>query len=145
MKKKTKNLRLILGIVAFLGIVSVLVFSPTASHSKAIASESHAETEQAEEPLQHEQVLLKVDGMTCFTCRWDIKRKLMKVPGVTSAQITSKQLTWWNPFSKSEGKALIIYEAGTVTTDQLIEVIEGESDAVYTYKASVLSESFIEE
>lgn len=136
MKKNTKNLRLILGIVAFLGIVSVLVFSPTASHSKAIASERHAETEQLE---------LKIDGMTCFTCRWDIKRKLMKVPGVTSALVTSKQLTWWNPFSKSEGKALIIYKAGTVTTDQLIEVIEGESDAVYTYKASVLSESLIEE
>jgi len=90
---------------------------------------------QAEEALQHEQVLLKVDGIACFTCRWDIKDKLMKVPGVKSAEVTSKRLTWWNPFSKTEGKALITYEAGAVTVNLLIEAIEGASDAVYSYKA----------
>lgn len=95
---------------------------------------------QAKEALQHEQVLLKVDGMSCFTCRWDIKGKLMKVPGVKSAEVTSKRLIWWNPFSKTEGKALITYEAGAVTIDQLIETIEGTSDAVYSYKASLFPE-----
>ncbi len=95
---------------------------------------------QAQENTALEQVLLKVDGMSCFTCRWHIKGKLMKVPGVKSAEVTSKSLTWWNPFSKSEEKALVVYEAGAVTVDQLIEAVEGASDAVYSYKASLFSE-----
>ncbi len=137
MKKDIKNLRLILGIIAPLGLVSVLVFwpEPTVWPFTGLPKEV-----QAEEALQHEQVLLKVDGMACFTCRWDIKGKLMKVPGVKSAEVTSKRLTWWNPFSKTEGKALITYEAGAVTVDQLIEAIAGASDAVYSYKASLFPE-----
>lgn len=95
---------------------------------------------RAEETLSNEQVLLKVDGIGCVTCRWAIEGKLKEIPGVKEADVTSRRLTWWNPFSKTEGKARITYEAGAVTVDQLIETIEGASDAVYTYKASLFPE-----
>ncbi|GEM_PF-875879 len=137
MNKTTKNLHLILSLIAPLGLVAVLVFWP-GPIVRSLAG--LPEAVQAEQALQHEQVLLKVDGISCITCRWNIQGKLRKVPGVQSAEVTSKRLTWWNPFSKTEGKARITYEAGAVTVDQLIEVIEGASDAVYTYKAYLLSE-----
>lgn len=75
MKKNTKNPRLILVIFALLGIVSVLVFSPTASRSRAIASEDHAGTEQVE---------LQIEGMTCRKCVKPIRKALLALPGVTA-------------------------------------------------------------
>ncbi|MFQ5589111.1 MAG: heavy-metal-associated domain-containing protein [Nitrospiria bacterium] len=98
------------------------------------------ETARAEASAQYEEVLLKVDGIACFTCRWAIAGRLQEIPGVKAAKVTSRRLTWWNPFSKSEGRARITYEAGAVTVDQLIAAIEGASDAVYTYKASLFPE-----
>ncbi len=95
---------------------------------------------QAADGVQEKTLVLRVDGIGCITCEWNIEGNLNKLSGVNDADITSKRVTWWNPFSKKEGKAFITYDANTVTIEQLIGVIEKSSDAIYTYRASVLSE-----
>jgi len=100
---------------------------------------------QAADGVQEKTLVLRVDGIGCITCEWNIEGALNKLPGVNDADITSKKVTWWNPFSKKEGKAFITYDANTVTIEQLIETIEKSSDAIYTYTASVLSEQLDEQ
>ncbi|VAX31258.1 hypothetical protein MNBD_NITROSPIRAE01-438 [hydrothermal vent metagenome] len=95
---------------------------------------------QATEGVQDKVIVLRVDGLGCITCEWNIEGKLDALPGVKESDLTSKRITWWNPFSEKEGKAVITYDGTKVTVEQLIETIEQSSDAVYTYSASVLTE-----
>lgn len=92
----------------------------------------------AEDAVQHEQITLRIEGMTCSSCTKKVKKALISVPGVIEADVTLKRETWWNPWSAAEGKAVVGYEAGTVTVDQLIETIAQSSDAMYIYTASLL-------
>lgn len=94
----------------------------------------------AEGDTEYKEIVLKVDGLGCVTCEWDIEGKLNELAGVKEADVTSKKVTWWNPFSAREGKAFITYDTSAVTVNQLIETIEKSSDAVYTYTASILRE-----
>ncbi|MFQ5753385.1 MAG: heavy-metal-associated domain-containing protein [bacterium] len=93
----------------------------------------------AEDAVQHEKISLSIEGMTCSSCTKKVKKALMNVPGVEEADVTLKRKTWWNPWSATEGKAIVEFESGAVAVDQLIEIIEKSSDAMYTYTASLLS------
>jgi len=93
----------------------------------------------AEETAQHEQIALRIDGMTCPSCTKKVKKALMNVSGVKKADVTLKKETWWNPWSEAEGKAVVEFETGVVTVDRLIEIVEQSSNAMYTYTATVLS------
>lgn len=73
-----------------------------------------------------EQLILKVDGMECKSCVKNIRKALLRVPGVISADVQFK-----------EGRAVVEHETGKVTEDQLVKAVESASDAMYTYRAAV--------
>jgi len=119
MKKNTKNGRLIWSVIALVGMVSVLVFSPTVLRSKAFASES---------PAGIERVELKIDGMTCRKCVKPMQKALLALPGVTAADV-----------SYSDANAKVQVKKGKVSNEQLVQTIEEKSNFFYTYKAKVIS------
>jgi len=92
----------------------------------------------AEDATEYEKMTLRIDGMTCSSCTKKVKKALISMPGVKEADVTLERKTWWNPWSAAEGKAVVGYESGSVTVDQLIEIIEQSSNAMYTYTASLL-------
>lgn len=114
----------------FLGILLLFTLFVSAQYFQA----------HAENPDSNKEVILNIDGIGCITCEWTIEEKLKGLAGVEEADVSSKKVTWWNPFSAREGKASITYDANSVTVEQLIETIEKSSDAVYSYTASVLSQ-----
>lgn len=59
------------------------------------------------------QVTLKVDGMTCPTCSYRVSKALAGLPGVKKAEVS---LGW--------GQAVVAYEEGKVTVEQMIKAIE---------------------
>lgn len=90
----------------------------------------HATTGTAAEMDQKniKQVILKVDGMECKSCVKNIRKALLRVPGVISADVQFK-----------EGRAVVEHETGKVTEGQLIKAVESASNAMYTYKAVVMA------
>lgn len=90
----------------------------------------HATTGRAAEMDQKniKQVILKVEGMECKSCVKNIRKALLRVPGVILADVQFK-----------EGRAVVEHETGKVTEGQLIKAVESASDAMYTYTASVAS------
>lgn len=93
----------------------------------------------AEDAVPHEKIAFSIEGMTCSSCTKKVKKALMNLPGVEEADVTLKRETWWNPWSATEGKAVVGFDPKAVAVDQLIEIIERSSDAMYTYTASLLS------
>ncbi len=67
------------------------------------------------------QVVLPVEGMTCFTCEVAVEKALGKLQGVVEAKAAA-----------SEGKVLIRYQPGRVTFGQMIEAVNTTG-----YRASV--------
>lgn len=65
-------------------------------------------------------VALKVDGMTCATCSYRVNKALVPLSGVRKAEV-----------SLERGQAVVTYEEGKVTVEQMIEAIE---QAGYTAK-----------
>jgi copper chaperone CopZ len=61
---------------------------------------------------QVSQVVLPVEGMTCFTCEVAVEKALGKLDGVVEAKA-----------SASEGKVLVRYESGRVTFDQMVDAV----------------------
>ncbi len=110
-----------------IGLLLLLAFFTGGQH------ETHAER-----PGEGKTITLNIEGIGCITCEWAIEGKLKDLPGVKTADVSSKKTRWWNPFSSREGKAFITYDEETVTVEQLIETIEKSSDAVYTYTAFLL-------
>ncbi|MCL4476124.1 MAG: cation transporter [Nitrospirae bacterium] len=59
------------------------------------------------------QVTLKVEGMTCATCPVTVKVALKRLPGVINTDVSFK-----------EAKAVVGYQEGKVTVEQMIKAIE---------------------
>jgi copper chaperone CopZ len=79
--------------------------------------------------INTETAVLQIDGMTCADCVKEVQGAIMKVHGVIGAKITLKG------FFKKEGRAVVKYEKGKVTPDQLMAAVASASNAMYTYKA----------
>jgi len=109
------------GIVALFGVVMLSLFtsSPSVLPAKAIASENHAGTEQVE---------LQIDGMTCRKCVKPMRKAILGLPGVTAAEV-----------SYAKSNAVVEFKKGSLTDEQLVQVIEDKSDFFYTYNAKVIS------
>ena len=93
----------------------------------------------AEGSAQYEQITLRIDGMTCSSCIKKVKKALLNVPGVKEADVTLEKKPWWDLWSAREGQAVVEFESEAVAVDQLIEVVERSSNAMYTYTASLMS------
>ncbi|MBI3605545.1 MAG: cation transporter [Nitrospirae bacterium] len=79
-------------------------------------------------------VILKIDGMDCGACAKDIRSALLKTPGVQAAEVkTSKRWIFFNDYSNA--RAVVEYEQGKTTVDELIKAVEGASNSIFTYKA----------
>lgn len=79
-----------------------------------------------------ETAVLHIDGMTCADCVKEVQGAIMKVSGVIDAKITLRG------FFKKEGQAVVKYEKGRVTPDQLMAAVASASNAMYTYKAHLV-------
>lgn len=60
------------------------------------------------------EIILKVDGMTCPSCPPMVKTALKRLDGVNEADVSYK-----------EAKAVVRYQEGKVTVEQMIKAIEG--------------------
>jgi copper chaperone CopZ len=74
-----------------------------------------------------EFVTLKIEGWTCASCEKDIRRSLLAVPGVKSADV-----------SYARGGAILEIEPGRVTPDQLIQAVASAGNILSSYRASVV-------
>lgn len=72
-----------------------------------------------------ERVTLKVEGLTCPSCAYNVKAALEKVPGVQRAKVS------WE-----EGEALVEFRVGAVTVSQLIEAVKGAGYAARPLEVS---------
>jgi len=97
-----------------------------------IASSGHAG-----EPQGLEMVTLRIEGMTCGACVRDVKASLVKVPGVSSVEITVGKK--WGVFSDYEdARALVTFDPEKAGVDVLVKAIEAASNPLSAYKARVL-------
>ena len=69
------------------------------------------------------EVVIRIEGMTCKVCTFTIKKALKKLSGVLSAEVSYK-----------DKEAKVLYEDNKVTTTQIIEAIENAAN----YKAVVI-------
>ncbi len=74
-----------------------------------------------------ETITLKIEGWTCRSCEKDIRRALLAVSGVKTAEV-----------SYPSGGAIISVEPGRVSPDQLTKAVEGTSTLLSTYRAAVI-------
>jgi copper chaperone CopZ len=74
-----------------------------------------------------EVMTLKIDGWTCASCEKDIRRALLAVPGVKSADV-----------SYARGGAIVEIEPGRVTPDQLIQAVASAGNLLASYRARVV-------
>lgn len=89
------------------------------------------------DPIQ--EVTLKIDGITCGACIRDIRSALMKVDGVETVQIETKK-KWLFFKDLSDARAMIRFDQGKATTENLIHAIEGASTPVSPYRATRIRE-----
>lgn len=74
---------------------------------------SLAVTAQASPTAAHlTEVVLPVEGMTCFTCELTVANSLKKVPGVTEAEASAK-----------DGVARVVYDPRQTTVEALVEAV----------------------
>ena len=82
-------------------------------------------------------VTLKIDGMDCSACAKDIRSALLKTPGVQAAEVkVSKRWIFFNDYSNA--RAVVAYEQGKTTVDDLIKTVEGASNSIFTYHARLM-------
>lgn len=74
-----------------------------------------------------EVITLKIEGWTCASCEKDIRRALLAVPGVKSAEV-----------SYARGGAIVMIEAGRVTREQLVQAVTKAGNILTSYRASVV-------
>ena len=79
-----------------------------------------------------EEAVFHIDGMTCADCIKEVEAAIVKVPGVIHTKITVKG------FFRKEGRAVVKYEKGRVTHEQLMAAVASASNAMYTYKAHLV-------
>lgn len=100
--------KVMVGTVLTAGLLAL----PIAYWSWRNAGQSPAPSFAAGHPLT--QVTLKVDGMTCPTCSYRVRKALVDLPGITKAEV-----------SLEKGQAVVEYEEGKATVEQMIEAIKG--------------------
>jgi copper chaperone CopZ len=74
-----------------------------------------------------ETITLKIDGWTCASCEKDIKKALMGVAGVQSAEVRY-----------AHGGAIVVVAPGQVHPDQLVQAVQSTGNVFDTYKATVI-------
>jgi copper chaperone CopZ len=74
-----------------------------------------------------EVMTLKIEGWTCASCEKDIRRALLAVPGVNSADV-----------SYARGGAVVAIELGRVSKEQLTQAVASAGNILSTYRASVV-------
>ncbi|MEQ9619837.1 MAG: heavy metal-associated domain-containing protein [Deltaproteobacteria bacterium] len=87
-----------------------------------IYSPSNATASGKESPSDINEVVLKVEGMTCKVCPLTIKTALKKLNGVVDADV-----------SFEDKEARVTYEEGEVTVERIISAIEDAG----SYKAEI--------
>jgi len=75
-----------------------------------------------------EVITLKIKGWTCASCEKDIRRALLAVPGVKSADV-----------SYAHGGAVVVIEPGRVTPDQLVQAVASAGNILSSYRARVVA------
>lgn len=106
-----------LRVAALATLIAILVVNPGLAASQ-VASSSDAPTEI---------VTLKIEGWTCASCEKDIRRALLAVPGVRSAEVSYKR-----------GGAIVEVEPGRVGPEQLIQAVAGAGNLLSSYRAMVV-------
>lgn len=72
-------------------------------------------------------ITLKIEGWTCASCEKDVRRALLAVSGVKSADV-----------SYARGGAVVVVETGRVTPDQLVQAVASAGNILSSYRASVV-------
>lgn len=72
-------------------------------------------------------ITLKIEGWTCASCEKDIRRALLAVSGVKSADV-----------SYARGGAVVVIESGRVTSDQLVQAVASAGNILSSYRAGVV-------
>jgi len=72
-------------------------------------------------------ITLKIKGWTCASCEKGIRRALLAVPGVKSADV-----------SYARGGAIVVIEPGRVVPDQLVQAVASAGNILSSYQASVV-------
>lgn len=73
-------------------------------------------------------ITLKIKGWwTCASCEKGIRRSLLAVSGVKSADV-----------SYARGGAVVVVETGRVTTDQLVQAVASAGNILSSYRAIVV-------
>ncbi len=72
-------------------------------------------------------ITLKIEGWTCASCEKGIRRSLLAVSGVKSADV-----------SYARGGAVVVVETGRVTTDQLVQAVASAGNILSSYRAIVV-------
>lgn len=102
-------------------IVFLLLFG-TFTVLMNVVQESPAIAQSSEDTIT-----LKIEGWTCASCEKDIRRALLAVPGVKSADV-----------SYARGGAIVVIEPGRVTRDQLVQAVASAGNILSSYRASVV-------
>lgn len=113
MKNRRRPSSLSIVFLLLFGMFTVLMNVVQASPSTAQPSE--------------DTITLKIEGWTCASCEKDIRRALLAVPGVKSADV-----------SYAGGGAVVVVEAGRVTPDQLVQAVASAGNILASYRASVV-------
>lgn len=89
---------------------------------------------------QTERATLKIDGVECRSCVKQIRKVVLDTPGVKSCTLksTGNVVKDFFGLERPEWHAVIEYEKGTVTPEQLVKVVTSASDEQFTYHASVV-------
>jgi len=91
----------------------------------------------AAEAQDIQKITLKIEGMDCSACVKDIRSALLNVPGVKAADVkVKKRWLFFNDFS--DARAVVEFEQGKTTIEALVKAIEKASNAIFTYRASVI-------
>lgn len=90
---------------------------------------SKAESQPTAEMVASQEVTLAIDGMSCRSCVKDIRKALLRVPGVSSADVRFR-----------EGRAVVQYDPRKAGEAELVRAVESASNAMYTYRARVLAQ-----
>jgi len=72
-------------------------------------------------------ITLKIEGWTCASCEKGIRRSLLAVSGVKSADV-----------SYARGGAVVVVQIGRVTTDQLVQAVASAGNILSSYRAIVV-------
>lgn len=106
--------------------VSVIVIGVMIGGGQALADAAPSPQATPASPTG-EVITLKIEGWACASCEKDIRRALLAVPGVKSADV-----------SYAHGGAVVAIEPGRVTPNQLVQAVASAGNILSSYQASVV-------